>query len=126
MNAAAYALNAERGGVEIRFPERPSAAILADLKAHGWRWSKFSACWYQRDTPAARQYAAELVGGLTGTPAADVAPTAPALPRPGRGSRPRSRSTVTRFQGEDGGRGVEVYQNPRGRCEDAPCCGCCS
>jgi hypothetical protein len=22
--------------------------------------------------------------------------------------------------------GAEVYQNRRGRCEDAPCCGCCS
>lgn len=22
--------------------------------------------------------------------------------------------------------GQEVYQNRRGRCEDAPCCGCCS
>lgn len=22
--------------------------------------------------------------------------------------------------------GAEVYQNARGRCEDAPCCGCCS
>ena len=22
--------------------------------------------------------------------------------------------------------GTEAYQNPRGRCEDAPCCGCCS
>jgi hypothetical protein len=22
--------------------------------------------------------------------------------------------------------GAEMYQNPRGRCEDAPCCGCCS
>lgn len=22
--------------------------------------------------------------------------------------------------------GAEMYQNKRGRCEDAPCCGCCS
>jgi hypothetical protein len=22
--------------------------------------------------------------------------------------------------------GAEIYQNSRGRCEDAPCCGCCS
>jgi len=28
---------------------------------------------------------------------------------------------VTRFSS-----GAEVYQNRRGRCEDAPCCGCCS
>ncbi len=28
---------------------------------------------------------------------------------------------VTRFNS-----GAEVYQNRKGRCEDAPCCGCCS
>ena len=30
-------------------------------------------------------------------------------------------SRYTRFAG-----GGEVYTNRRGRCEDAPCCGCCS
>lgn len=30
-------------------------------------------------------------------------------------------STYTRFSS-----GAEVYTNRRGRCEDAPCCGCCS
>jgi hypothetical protein len=34
---------------------------------------------------------------------------------------PRTVSTVTRFS-----TGAEVYTNRRGRCEDAPCCGCCS
>jgi hypothetical protein len=28
---------------------------------------------------------------------------------------------VTRFSS-----GAEIIQNARGRCEDAPCCGCCS
>lgn len=50
-------LNAERNGVEIRFPTRPEAAILEHLKAAGWRWSRFSSCWYQRDTPEARTFA---------------------------------------------------------------------
>lgn len=31
------------------------------------------------------------------------------------------RSNYTRFSS-----GAEVYTNKRGRCEDAPCCGCCS
>ncbi len=46
----------------------------------------------------------------------------------GAPSSPRSRSSrrnrfagYTRFTG-----GGESYRNPRGRCEDAPCCGCCS
>ncbi|HWH75947.1 MAG TPA: hypothetical protein VNT76_01200 [Candidatus Binatus sp.] len=30
-------------------------------------------------------------------------------------------SRYTRFSS-----GAEVYTNKRGRCEDAPCCGCCS
>ena len=33
----------------------------------------------------------------------------------------RFRSNVTRFSS-----GAVVYQSKRGRCEDAPCCGCCS
>lgn len=37
-------------------------------------------------------------------------------PRAGRG-----RSHYTRFSS-----GAEVFTNARGRCEDAPCCGCCS
>jgi len=32
-----------------------------------------------------------------------------------------SRVMVTRFSS-----GEEVYRNSQGRCEDAPCCGCCS
>jgi hypothetical protein len=41
----------------------------------------------------------------------------------GRGSSGRSRygSTYTRFAS-----GYESYTNKNGRCEDAPCCGCCS
>ena len=33
----------------------------------------------------------------------------------------RYRSNYARFSS-----GAEWYQNKRGRCEDAPCCGCCS
>ena len=35
--------------------------------------------------------------------------------------------THTRFYGGSGpGSYADVYQNSAGRCEDAPCCGCCS
>ena len=37
------------------------------------------------------------------------------------GNRPRYGSRYTRFSS-----GAEVFTNARGRCEDAPCCGCCS
>lgn len=55
-------LNAEKGGVEIRFASRPDDATLAPLRAAGWRWSRFSKCWYTKDTPASRQFAAEFTG----------------------------------------------------------------
>ena len=37
------------------------------------------------------------------------------------------RVTHARFYGGNGpGTYADVYQNSGGRCEDAPCCGCCS
>jgi hypothetical protein len=53
-------LNEAKAGVEIRFPSKPAADVLARLRAHGWRWSRFSSCWYQRDTPTARTFAEEV------------------------------------------------------------------
>jgi hypothetical protein len=54
--------NAERSGLEIRFPSKPDDATRDRLKAAGWRWSRFSSCWYTRDSAAARTFAAELTG----------------------------------------------------------------
>lgn len=53
---------------------------------------------------------------------ADGSQPQPAEPH-GRYMRGRMRhgSNYARFSS-----GAEVYQNKRGRCEDAPCCGCCS
>jgi hypothetical protein len=56
--------NEERNGVEIRFPRKPADALLADLKAHGWRWSRFAACWYNRHSPEAVAYADALAAGV--------------------------------------------------------------
>lgn len=42
--------NAEKGGVEIRFPSRPAARILERLKDHGFRWSRFAGCWWHKKT----------------------------------------------------------------------------
>jgi hypothetical protein len=54
--------NDEKDGIEIRFPAKPAAEVLDALKAAGWRWSRFSACWYTRRTEAARRFAEELQG----------------------------------------------------------------
>ena len=65
-------INEERHGVEIRFASMPSEDVRNDLKANGWRWSKFSRCWYNRDTDenratAERIASAKIEGNAPGT-----------------------------------------------------------
>lgn len=67
-------INAAKGGVEIRFPSKPAPAILSELKAAGWRWSRFSACWYTRDTARAREMAARMSGQAIAAPDEGHAP----------------------------------------------------
>jgi hypothetical protein len=57
-------INAEKRGIELRFPEKPSDEIRARLKAHRWRWSRFAECWYAPDSPQARAFAESLVAEL--------------------------------------------------------------
>ncbi len=54
--------NAGLGGVEIRFPDKPAAAVLAGLKAGGWRWSRFGSCWYKKASDATREEARRIAG----------------------------------------------------------------
>lgn len=56
--------NHEKDGVEIIFGARPDDAVLARLKAAGWRWSRFAGCWYTRRTERALQFAREIAGEL--------------------------------------------------------------
>ena len=74
------------------------------LRAMGGRWNSFAQGW---EVPAeVAKQARALVAGSVARPAP-------------RASRYQSNLTV--FSG-----GGEVYTNRQGRCEDAPCCGCCS
>jgi hypothetical protein len=54
--------NTERNGVEIRFDKKPATETLDTLKAHGWRWSRFGVCWYNRDTPENMSFALTFTG----------------------------------------------------------------
>jgi hypothetical protein len=54
-------LNAEKQGIELRFSAKPAEAVRDNLKAHGWRWSRFSGCWYVKDSAAARAFAQTVV-----------------------------------------------------------------
>lgn len=56
-------LNDEKNGVEIRFPSKPDTAVLERLKANGWRWSRFSNCWYAKQSPSTLAFAESLKGG---------------------------------------------------------------
>ena len=54
--------NEAKNGIEIKFPTKPAAAVLDDLKRAGWRWARFSACWYQKASGAAVNAAARAAG----------------------------------------------------------------
>jgi len=62
VDAVTMTENPEKGGIELRFPAKPCTAVLDSLKGAGWRWSRFSACWWHRDTDNARAFAAALTG----------------------------------------------------------------
>ena len=54
--------NRDKNGIEIKFNERPTADILSDLKAHGWRWSRFAGVWYNRYSENNAAYAEKIAG----------------------------------------------------------------
>lgn len=90
--------------------------VKEQIKALGGRWNKAAGGW---DVPAERAAEVRAIVEAAG-------PAAPYQRRPRgqhwRRSHPeQGGSTYTRFSS-----GAEVYTNRRGRCEDAPCCGCCS
>ncbi len=55
--------NEEKDGIEIRFAAKPERATLDSLKARGWRWSRFSSCWWHKHSPEALAFAERLAGG---------------------------------------------------------------
>lgn len=40
--------NIEKNGVEIKFPSKPSTAVLDKLKQNGFRWGRFAGVWYKK------------------------------------------------------------------------------
>jgi hypothetical protein len=67
VGAATLTENAAKGGIEIRFPGKPEASVLDALKSHGWRWSRFGACWYHRADDATRNWAKSFLVGAAPT-----------------------------------------------------------
>ncbi|MDE2102881.1 MAG: hypothetical protein KGL39_36895 [Patescibacteria group bacterium] len=56
--------NAAKCGIELHFPDKPSDAVRAELKGAGFRWSRFSSCWYVKDTPEKRAWVQAFVDKL--------------------------------------------------------------
>lgn len=52
--------NEEKNGIEIRFSGIPAAEVRDELKAHGFRWSRFGGCWYHYFTEEAEAFAESL------------------------------------------------------------------
>ena len=53
--------NHARDGYELRFAAKPAPETLGALKANGWRWSGYNACWYTKRSESARTFAQALV-----------------------------------------------------------------
>jgi len=99
--------------------------VKEQIKAIGGRWNKAAQGW---NVPADRAEEARAL----------VASAGPAEPRPAYVPRPSARRSARRrtvpagsrysdyYYSAEYSRPGEAFTNPRGRCEDAPCCGCCS
>lgn len=48
---ASVSFNAEKNGIEIKFPAKPSDETLNALKSVGFRWSRFGGVWWIKRTP---------------------------------------------------------------------------
>ncbi|MBE2918337.1 hypothetical protein HPK02_05395 [Anoxybacillus flavithermus] len=59
---ATYTLNEQLNGIEITFTDIPSEEIRNELKAQGFRWSKYKKVWYAKQSEERLQFAKMLVG----------------------------------------------------------------
>lgn len=54
-------LNEEKNGVEIYFSSKPSEEVRNNLKANGFRWSKYNKCWYTKQSENTLNFANSLL-----------------------------------------------------------------
>lgn len=52
--------NKAKNGIEIRFASKPEQEVIDNLKANGWRWTRFGGCWYNRATDENKAFAENL------------------------------------------------------------------
>jgi hypothetical protein len=56
-----YKLNEELNGIELYFSAVPSENVRNELKANGFKWSKFKKCWYAKQSEKTILFAESLV-----------------------------------------------------------------
>ncbi len=98
MNAK-YRTNNARNGLELFFDEVPAPNVREQLKAAGYRWSRFGGYWYNLNTPEALAVLEQLgatpnAEGVPGTPCSNKAPH-PSNEK----EAPSSRCTITQTDG---------------------------
>jgi hypothetical protein len=49
--------------IELEFPAKPTALVINNLKANGWRWSHTGGFWYNKQTPDNKKFALGLQSG---------------------------------------------------------------
>ncbi len=85
--------NEAKGGVEIRFPAKPAQATIDRVKAAGFRWSRFSGCWWAKASERTLAFAYGLAGkpveGENATPARDAKPEPVMVRDPGEDAADR-------------------------------------
>lgn len=54
--------NEAKAGIEVSFATKPAPSVLEQLKAAGFRWSRFSSCWYKTASDTALDVAARVAG----------------------------------------------------------------
>lgn len=50
VNDVKVVLNDDKNGVELYFNSKPSEEVRNNLKANGFRWSKYNKCWYAKQS----------------------------------------------------------------------------
>ncbi|AJA41504.1 hypothetical protein AXJ14_gp185 [Geobacillus virus E3] len=61
---ATYTINNELNGIEISFTSVPSEEVRNELKANGFRWSKYKKVWWAKQTPERLEFAKMLAGEI--------------------------------------------------------------
>ena len=58
--------NEAKRGIEIYFPSMPSEFVRSRMKLQGWKWSRFSKCWYNRFDEGTWEFARCIVMEFNG------------------------------------------------------------